>query len=57
MDRALVIYGALFLAIPLLLALGALFLPGMAFGFTIALIAILSFGFLWGIAFLDIREA
>lgn len=57
MDRSLVIYGVLFLVIPLILAAGALFVPSMAFGLTLALIAVLALGFFWAIALVDLRDA
>lgn len=54
MERGLIVFGVLFLLIPLLLAGGILFVPGAAFGLTIALVALLALGFAWGIAFLDV---
>ena len=55
MERGLVVFSLLFLALPLLLALGVLFAPGLAaFGLTAALVALLAFGFLVGIAFVDV---
>lgn len=56
MERGTVVFGALFLVIPLLLALGVLVLPSAAFGFTLALIAILALGFTFAIAFVDVNE-
>ncbi|HVM45158.1 MAG TPA: hypothetical protein VM582_04415 [Candidatus Thermoplasmatota archaeon] len=57
MERGLVVFGVLFLVLPLLLAAGILFLPDAAFGFTLALVALLAVGFAWGIAFIDVNEA
>lgn len=55
MARGNLVFGALFVILPLILALGALFAPAnVAFGLTLGLIAVLAFGFLWGIAFLDV---
>lgn len=56
MERGTVVFGVLFLVIPLLLALGVLFLPSAAFGFTLAIVAILALGFTWAIAFVDVNE-
>ncbi len=55
MERGILIFGALFLVIPLLLAAGVLVLPSAAFGFTLALIAILALGFTFAIAFVDVN--
>lgn len=57
MERGLVVFGVLFLLLPLLLAAGILFVPTAAFGLTLALVALLAFGFAWGIAFIDVNEA
>lgn len=57
MERGLVVFGVLFLVIPLLLAAGIVALPSAAFGLTIALIAMLSFGFAVGLAFVDVNDA
>lgn len=55
MARGNLVFGALFVILPLILALGALFAPAnVAFGLTMGLIAVLAFGFLWGIAFIDV---
>lgn len=54
MERGLVVFGVLFLVIPLLLAGGVLFVPGAAFGFTLAIVALLALGFAMGIAFVDL---
>lgn len=54
MERGPVVFGVLFLLVPLLLALMIPFVPGMAFGATIALIALLALGFTWAIAFVDV---
>ena len=56
MERGIVVFGALFLLIPLLLAAGVLVLPTAAFGFTLALVAILALGFTFAIAFVDVNE-
>lgn len=55
MDRGLVVFGVLFLAIPLALAIGVFAVPSAAFGLTLALVAVLAFGFLCGIAFIDVE--
>lgn len=57
MERGLVIFGVIFLLVPLLLAAAVLALPGMAFGLTLALVAVLSLGFFLGLAFLDLNPA
>ena len=56
MERGTVVFGALFLVIPLLLAAGVFILPEAAFGFTLALVAILALGFTFAIAFVDVNE-
>lgn len=56
MERGTVVFGAIFLVIPLLLTLGVLFLPSAAFGFTLAIVAILALGFTTAIAFVDVNE-
>jgi hypothetical protein len=53
MERGLIVFGVLFLVLPLLLAGGVLFVPGAAFGLTLALVALLALGFAMGIAFVD----
>lgn len=54
MERGRIVFGVLFLVLPLLLLLGILFASGAAaFGLALALIALLSLGFAVGIAFLD----
>lgn len=54
MERGLVVFGVLFILLPLLLAGGIALVPGMAFGLTLALIALIAMGFAWGIAFVDL---
>ena len=54
METGRVVFGVLFLVLPLLLVAGIVLLPGAAaFGLALALIALLALGFAWGIAFLD----
>lgn len=54
MERGRIVFGVLFLVLPLLLLVGILFLPGAAaFGLVLALIALLTLGFALGIAFVD----
>lgn len=54
MERGRIVFGVLFLVLPLLLLLGILFVPGAAsFGLALALIALLTLGFALGIAFVD----
>lgn len=53
MERGQIVFGVLFLVLPLLLAAGVLFVPGAAFGLTLALVALLALGFAMGIAFVD----
>lgn len=54
MERGRIVFGVLFLVLPLLLLAGILFLPGTAsFGLALALVALLAAGFAWGIAFVD----
>ncbi|HET6406151.1 MAG TPA: hypothetical protein VFH78_16050 [Candidatus Thermoplasmatota archaeon] len=55
MERGIVVFGALFIVLPLLLLAGVLLLPSAAFGLTLALIATLALGFVWGIAFVDVN--
>lgn len=55
MERGPVTFAALFVVLPLLLILSAVFLPGAAaYALTLAIVAILAFGFLFGIAFVDL---
>lgn len=54
MERGQMVFGGLFLVLPLLLAAGVLFVPAAGFGFTLAIIALLTFGFAFGIAFIDL---
>ena len=54
MERGPIVFGVLFLLVPLLLALAIPFAPGAAFGLTIALVALLVFGFTWAIVFVDV---
>lgn len=56
MDRGLVVFGVLFLLLPLLLAIAIPFATtaALALGLTVTLIALLGTGFLWGIAFVDV---
>ena len=54
MERGLVVFGVLFLALPAILALGMIFFPAAAFGLTLALVALLALGFAMGIAFVDL---
>jgi len=54
MARGLVVFGVLFLVLPALLALGMVLAPVAAFGFTLALVALLTTGFALGIAFVDL---
>ena len=55
-ERGNLVFGAIFVVLPLLLAIGALAAPsaGVAFGLTLAVIALLAFGFLGAIAFVDV---
>lgn len=58
MERGFVVFGVLFILLPLLLALGIPFVgAAAAFGLTLALVAVLTLGFAWGIAFVDIDRA
>lgn len=54
MERGILVFSGLFLAIPLLLAAGVLVLPSAAFAFTLALVALLALGFTFAIAFVDV---
>lgn len=54
MERGLVVFGVLFLVLPLLMLAGVMFVPGAAFGFTLGLVALLGLGFMLGIAFVDV---
>lgn len=54
MERGRIVFGVLFLVLPLLLVAGIFLLPGTAaFGLALALIALLALGFTWGITFVD----
>ncbi|HUR68198.1 MAG TPA: hypothetical protein VM370_03060 [Candidatus Thermoplasmatota archaeon] len=55
MERGLLVFGVLFVLLPLLLV-GAIFVAPAtaAFGLTLALVALLGLGFLLGIAFVDL---
>lgn len=54
MERGPIVFGVLFLLLPLLLALSVLVFPGAAFGVTLAIVALLALGFSWAIAFVDV---
>lgn len=49
----MIVFGVLFVVLPLLLAVGILAVPGAAFGLMLALVALLALGFAMGIAFVD----
>lgn len=55
MERGRITFAALFVVLPLLLILSAVFLTGgAAYALMLAAVAILAFGFLWGLAFVDV---
>lgn len=55
MERGFVVFGVLFLLLPLIILGGLLMTTGgTAFALTLALIALLGMGFLAGIAFVDV---
>lgn len=54
METGRAVFGVLFLALPLLLVAAVILLSGAAtFALTLILLALLSFGFVLGIAFVD----
>lgn len=55
MERGLIVFGVLFLVLPLLLAIGIVLAPGSAFALLLGLVALLCLGFAWGIAFVDLE--
>lgn len=58
MERGPIVFGVLFLVLPILLVAGVLVLPGTAaFGLTLALIAVIALGFAFGITFVDLEAA
>lgn len=54
MERGHVIFGVLFILLPLLLVAGIVALPGSAYSLTLALVALLAMGFAYAIAFVDL---
>lgn len=55
MQRGLLVFGVLFLVLPLLMILGVALVPGAAYALTLGAIALLALGFGLGVAFVDVE--
>ena len=55
MERGLVVFGVLFLLLPLALVAGIVLVPGAAYALTLTLIAFVALGFGLALAFVDVE--
>lgn len=54
MERGLLVFGVLFLVLPVAMLVGVVAVPGAAYALTLSLIALLALGFGLALAFVDI---
>lgn len=54
MERGQIVFGLLFLALPVLLLLGIMVAPAYGFALMLTLVALLTLGFSTAVAFIDV---